>query len=88
MTLQLKCEDLLSYLSDYIDGNLNEELSAAAQAHLATCQNCRVVLDSTQKAILLYREYGQVQEIPAGRRDALYDRIAKAFSAKKAGGIE
>jgi len=45
----MKCEDLLQYLSDYIDQELDEELTAEAQEHLATCHNCRVVLDTTQQ---------------------------------------
>lgn len=35
----MTCEELLQYLSDYIDQNLDEELTAAAQAHLATCHH-------------------------------------------------
>jgi predicted anti-sigma-YlaC factor YlaD len=76
----MTCEELLTYLSDYIDHNLDEALTAAAQEHLRTCPNCRVVLDSTQQTILLYREQNQRQHIPADRSAALYDQIAKAFT--------
>lgn len=77
----MDCETLVTYLSDYIDGNLSEPLEEAAREHLATCQNCRVVLDSTQKTILLYREQGH-QVIPAERRQALFDHLTVIFSAK------
>jgi len=49
----MQCAELVSYLSDYIDNNLSEELTREAQEHLATCQNCHIVLDSTQRTILL-----------------------------------
>jgi len=55
----MQCAELVSYLSDYIDNNLSEELTREAQEHLATCQNCHIVLDSTQRTILLYRQRGQ-----------------------------
>lgn len=78
--MNLRCEDLLNYLSAYIDGELDAQLSAAAREHLATCQNCSVVLDSTQRTILLYREQGQVEVLGGTRREALYARIAAAFA--------
>jgi hypothetical protein len=85
MTIKLACEDLVNYLSDYIDNNLNEELTEAAREHLATCHNCQVVLDSTQQMILLYRERGQAQRIPGGRQQALFDQIANPFAERENG---
>ena len=78
----MKCEQLLQYLSDYIDQNLDEELTAVAQDHLATCQNCRVVLDSTQQTIFLFREQGK-RTIPAKSRKRLFDRLQDAFLKSK-----
>ncbi len=74
----MECEALLAYLSDYIDKNLNDELTAEAQGHLATCQNCRVVLDTTQQTIFLYRRQGR-RKIPAARRQRLFDQLHRAF---------
>ena len=82
MTEDISCEELLQYLSDYIDNDLDEELTAAAQDHLATCHNCRVVLDSTQQTIFLFREQGQ-RTIPAQRRQRLFDQLQAAFLAKE-----
>jgi predicted anti-sigma-YlaC factor YlaD len=74
----MQCEELLTYLSDYIDQDLDEDLRADAQEHLATCQNCRVVLDTTQQTIFLYRQQGQ-RAIPAARRQRLFDQLQDAF---------
>lgn len=74
----MTCEELLQYLSDYIDQNLDEALSAAAQEHLATCQNCRVVLDTTEQTISLFREHGR-RTIPAARRQRLFTQLQDAF---------
>jgi predicted anti-sigma-YlaC factor YlaD len=78
----MTCEELLRYLSDYIDQNLDEELTAAAQEHLATCHNCRVVLDTTQQTIFLFREQGK-RTIPAVRRQRLFDQLQDAFLQTK-----
>ncbi len=74
----MRCEDLVQYLSDYIDQNLEEELVVEAQDHLATCHNCRVVLDTTQQTIFLFREQGK-RTIPAQRRQRLFDQLQEAF---------
>ena len=74
----MKCEELLQYLSDYIDQELDEELTAEAQDHLATCHNCRVVLDSTRQTIFLFREQGK-RNIPAQSRNRLFSQLQAAF---------
>lgn len=74
----MKCEELVRYLSDYIDQNLDEALVTEAQEHLTTCQNCRIVLDTTQQTIFLFRKQG-LRTIPAQRRQRLYDQLQEAF---------
>ncbi|HEC22206.1 MAG TPA: zf-HC2 domain-containing protein [Chloroflexi bacterium] len=78
----MNCDELLAYLSDYIDNNLDEELTAEAQEHLATCHNCRVVLDTTQQTIFLYRRQGR-RAIPAARRERLFNQLQDAFLKRK-----
>jgi anti-sigma factor RsiW len=70
----MTCAELIHYLSDYIDRNLDEALTAEAQEHLATCRNCHVVLNTTQRTISLFKETGR-QTIPAARRAALFERL-------------
>ncbi len=78
----MECNQLVQYLSDYIDQNLEEDLVEAAQEHLATCENCRVVLDTTQKTIFLYRDQGK-RTIPAERRQRLFDQLQQTFLNKE-----
>ena len=78
----MKCEELITYLSDYIDQDLSEELRAEAQEHLATCQNCHIVLDTTQKMIILYRQSG-VQGIPANRRKDLFLKLQNSLGQSR-----
>lgn len=75
---ELTCEQLLQYLSDFIDNQLDQELNEAARRHLATCQNCKVVLNTTQKTITLAGETTQ-RTIPADRRQKLFADLEKSF---------
>lgn len=78
----MNCEELIHYLSDYIDNDLEETLRADAEEHLRTCQNCHIALDTTQKTILIYKEIG-AQLIPASQRVDLFERLQQALSSRK-----
>jgi anti-sigma factor RsiW len=78
----MNCEELIRYLSDYIDRNLSDELHAEAQQHLATCHNCHVVLDTTQQTIFLYKETGR-RGIPIERRADLFARLQQSLADRK-----
>ncbi len=60
MDMTSTCRDLKAQLSDYIDGELDEGLCGELEKHLAGCENCRIVVDTLRKTILLYRNYGAV----------------------------
>ncbi len=78
----MTCDELVSYLSDYLDQDLDDELTTAVQQHLATCQNCRVVLQTTQRVIQLGQAQYQVG-IPTAHRDRLFTRLRLAFLARE-----
>ncbi len=50
------CQDLKAQLSNFIDGDLDDAVCAEIQRHLADCDNCRVMVDTLKKTIVLYRE--------------------------------
>ena len=67
------CEDLLGNLSDYIDGELSDELCQELQRHMAGCENCRVVFDTMTKTLYLYQTNAQETEVPADVRGRLFE---------------
>jgi anti-sigma factor RsiW len=48
------CRTLLGFLSEYIDGDLREDLCQEIERHTAECQDCRIVVDTLRKTISLY----------------------------------
>ena len=65
------CHDLLSHLSEYIDGELEAAICAELEAHLAECPDCRVMVDTVRKTIILYRSQAAT-ELPSDVKDRLY----------------
>lgn len=78
----MTCEELVALLSAYLDQELDEDLTVAARQHLATCANCRVVVDTTQRVIQLGHVQYQIP-LPPSRRAHLYTRLREAFLARE-----
>jgi anti-sigma factor (TIGR02949 family) len=69
------CSDLLGNLSSYIDGELSEEMCAEFQKHIAGCENCRVVFDTTTRTIYLYQHNPADETLPAAVRERLFSKL-------------
>ena len=50
------CHELLPELSAYVDGEAAADLCARIDAHLAECEDCRVVVDTLTRTVRLYHE--------------------------------
>jgi anti-sigma factor RsiW len=67
------CRELLATLSDYVDGALGETLCQEIEAHIAGCNNCRIVVDTLRKTISLYHAAAdEPAGVPAPVRERLY----------------
>lgn len=69
------CRKLLATLSDYVDGELSEELCEKLERHLSHCDNCRVVVDTLRKTVELYHETAEDNNLPDEVRQRLYTRL-------------
>ncbi len=50
------CRELKAQLSNFVDGELDDAVCAEIERHLAECDNCRVMVDTLKKTVVLYRE--------------------------------
>ena len=69
------CRELLGSISNYVDGSLQEELCRELERHMAECENCRVVVDTMKKTILLYQSAAASSDVPSGVRERLFKRL-------------
>jgi anti-sigma factor RsiW len=66
------CQQLLDSLSDYIDGELPDDLCARLELHLEDCQNCKIVVDSLRKTVYLYQVTSEEPSVPVDVRQRLF----------------
>ena len=51
----IKCSGFMNELTDYLDGKVSESLKAELDEHLHWCHECHVLVNTTKKAIQIYR---------------------------------
>jgi anti-sigma factor RsiW len=65
------CIELKSQLSGFIDGELDDAICQEIMRHLESCDNCRVMVDTLKKTIVLYREEPQ-ESVPTQVHNRLF----------------
>ena len=65
------CRNLLSQLSDYIDGDLEESLCAEIERHMEDCPDCQAVVNTLEKTVELYRSTERT-EVPPDVQSRLF----------------
>jgi hypothetical protein len=70
----IECKHVWSYISDYLDGTLSDEIRETVQKHLDHCELCSAILDSTRNIIILTAD-DRVFELPVGFSERLHARL-------------
>jgi predicted anti-sigma-YlaC factor YlaD len=69
------CHHLLGSLSDYVDGDIKDEICQEIEQHVADCEDCRIVIDTLERTVSLYRETADDPVVPSDVRKRLYHRL-------------
>jgi anti-sigma factor RsiW len=71
-----QCRQLLGSLSDYVDGDLADEICAEIERHMAGCDRCRIVVDTLRKTVELYHATADAPAtVPPDVRQRLFFRL-------------
>ncbi len=74
------CEEILAVLSEYIDGELSEELCEAIQAHNGNCPPCQAFVETYTKTIELIRTQ-PAEPLPPAVKDELSAALKRCQDA-------
>jgi anti-sigma factor RsiW len=64
------CHELLRYLSDYVDGEIDPQICEQIEHHVAGCTDCRTVIETLEGTIALYHALPEKRLTP-GASDRL-----------------
>jgi anti-sigma factor (TIGR02949 family) len=70
-----KCSQLLSSISEYIDGTLSPQLCADLEQHLCECENCTIVVDTLRKTISVVQTCADEDSLPGEVRTRLFQSL-------------
>src|SRR5690242_10294873 len=70
-TIELDCQWAEDELSGYLDDVLDPQLRRRVEAHLATCERCRIILEDFRRADELVRDLPFI-EPPSDMRDRFF----------------
>jgi anti-sigma factor RsiW len=73
--MKLECKHVWEHISSYLDQQLDPELLAAVEKHLATCEVCSAILDSTRNILVLTAD-DRTYELPVGYSERLHARLS------------
>ena len=78
----VKCERVLSQISDYFDDHLDPALKRAMEEHFTQCRHCQAVLDGLGNVADLYGDENMFT-LPAGFHSRLRRRLADQVEGKR-----
>jgi RNA polymerase sigma-70 factor, ECF subfamily len=70
----MKCEELLTALNQYVDGELDPGICGPFQQHLSGCNPCQIVVDNIRQTIELFKA-DEHYDLPP----ALHERLSRAL---------
>jgi predicted anti-sigma-YlaC factor YlaD len=72
----VNCRKIVVELSNYLDEALDPALKASIERHLADCEDCRLVVDTTKKTIHIYCN-SEPAPLPEDTRQRLHEALRK-----------
>ncbi len=79
----MNCRKVIRELSEYLDGALDASARADLERHLAHCDDCRLVVDTTKKTVQIFCNSEPVP-LPAEVRERLHAALEKRLRQSRA----
>lgn len=76
-----KCAEYVTDLNDYLDGEISPELCEELERHIGRCENCRIMVDTLRKTVILCRE-GRKEKLPESLQQKLTDLLRQEWRKK------
>jgi len=77
--MKLDCKHIWRELSNYLEGDISDEVRRDVEAHVAQCRHCAALLDSTHNVLVLVADERRM-ELPVGFNTRLRERLEKEMA--------
>ena len=67
-----ECSELKKMISDYLDGELSENLCHDLERHMNECHDCQIVINTFKKTIELSKTLQEDETLPGDVRQRLF----------------
>ncbi|MFO7573270.1 MAG: zf-HC2 domain-containing protein [Gaiellaceae bacterium] len=72
-----ECEETRALMSDYVDGDLDDELRRRVERHVRFCPRCHAVLGNLRETLARLRGLGD--DRPGDEEEAVAARVSRAW---------
>jgi hypothetical protein len=79
----MKCQELLAWLNEYVDGTIEPGMCEEFEKHMQGCNPCQIVVDNIRHTITLYKA-GEPYELPLEFKDRLHRALRARWNAQHA----
>ena len=80
--VEISCVEVWREISDYIDGDVDQELKLRIELHLKNCKDCKAVLDGATNTVRLLTD-GDWYPLPEGFSERLFLRLSAEYRKEK-----
>jgi len=77
--MKLDCKHIWRELSNYLEGDIPDEVRREVEAHVAQCRHCAALLDSTHNVLVLVADERRL-ELPLGFNARLRARLEREMA--------
>lgn len=77
--MKLDCKHIWQELSNYLEGDISDEVRREVEAHVAQCRHCAALLDSTHNVLVLVADERRM-ELPLGFNARLRARLEQEMA--------
>jgi hypothetical protein len=78
----INCADFMAEIGNYLDGDVANEVRLQLEHHLAHCQTCTVLVDSTRKTLKIVTDTGSF-DLSDAAFEPVADRIMSRLRGKQ-----
>jgi hypothetical protein len=82
MVVEISCEEVWREVSNYLEGEISEEMRSRMEQHFKGCKHCTAVMDGTRNVVQLVGD-ARTFELPSSISDRLYQKLNRKLSERR-----